>query len=130
MMTTQKERNETHAKAKKMLKREIDAVYYDEPFDEVYLRVTFGPGKAHDVYLAARQYEIKMKDVLEIDADYDIERYIPFKEEMTGFIGKGSYILIINILEFHVKNDDLREEVGWLYEEENWSELEKIFGGN
>ena len=129
-MTTQKERNETHWKKKAILKREIDAVYYEEPFDEVYIRVSFGYGKEAEVTMASHKYCQDMADVLTLVGAYESERYIELKEEMEGFIGKPTYKLIKDIMEFHVINDDLREEVGYLLDEENWSELEKIFGGN
>jgi len=129
-MTTYKERLEKHEKAKNMLKREIDAVYYDEPYDEVFLQVSFGFGKEHEVTLASNKYCQEMCDVLTLIDAFESEKYVTLKEERKGFIGKPSYRLEKYTMIFRINNVDLREEVGWLLEEENWSEITKIFGGD
>ena len=58
------------------------------------------------------------------------DKYIPLKEERKGFVGTQYYRRIKYEMSFSVRNDKLREEVAEWVEEENWSELEKIFGGN
>ena len=128
-MTTQKERNETHAKAKKMLKREIDG-YFSEVMDQHLVRVSFGYGTDNDVMFASNQYILDSADILMLIDARVTDKYIPLKEERKGFVGIQCYRRIKYEMSFSVRNDKLREEVANLIEEENWSELEKIFGGN
>jgi len=128
-MTTYKERLEKHEHAKKMLKREIDG-YFSEAMDRHLVRVTFGFGTPHEVLLMANRYILDMVDVLMlVDAEVS-ERWINLNEPRQGFIGKASYRKIQYEMSFVVRNPLLEVEVGWLIEEENWSEITKIFGGD
>ena len=127
-MTTQKERNETHWKKKAMLKREIDG-YFSEVMDQHLIRVSFGYGTDNEVMLASNQYILEMCDVLMLVDAHVSEKYIPLKEERKGFIGTASYRRIKYEMCFSIRNEDLKEEVGFLVEEGDWSELTKIFGG-
>ena len=128
-MTTQKERADAHWKKKAILKREIDG-YSSEVMDQYLVRVTFGYGADNDVMIASNQYLLDLCDVLMLIDARVIDKYIPLKEERAGFVGTHYYRRIKYEMSFAVRNDDLRQEVAELVEEENWSELEKIFGGN
>jgi len=127
-MTTQKERNETHWKKKELLKREIDG-YFSNVMDQHLIRVSFGYGSDNDVMLASNNYILDSADILMLIDAHVSEKYIPLKEERKGFVGTQYYRKIKYEMSFAVRNDKLREEVAELVEEENWSELEKIFGG-
>ena len=128
-MTTQKERNETHWKKKAILKREIDG-YFSEVMDQHLVRVSFGYGTDNDVMLASNQYILDSADILMLIDARVTDKYIPLKEERKGFVGTQYYRRIKYEMSFSVRNDKLREEVAEWVEEENWTELEKIFGGN
>ena len=128
-MTTQKERNEKHEKAKKMLKREIDG-YFSEVMDQHLVRVSFGYGTDNEVMFASNQYILDSADILMLIDARVTDKYIPLKEERKGFVGIQCYRRIKYEMSFSVRNDKLREEVAEWVEEENWTELEKIFGGN
>ena len=128
-MTTQKERNQAHAKAKKMLKREIDG-YFSEVMDQHLVRVSFGYGTDNEVMLASNQYILDSADILMLIDARVTDKYIPLKEERKGFVGTQYYRRIKYEMSFAVRNQELAEEAAELIEEENWSELEKLFGGN
>jgi len=128
-MTTKQERSDAHWKKKEILKREIDAEH-SEVFGEVLVRVSFGFGLDNDVMNASSEYMADNFDILRLKRAHLTKKWIPIKEERPGFVGTYCYQRSKYIMEFHVINDALREEVAELYSEENWSELEKIFGGN
>ena len=127
-MTTKQERNEIHWKKKEILKREIDG-YFSEIMDQHLIRVLFGYGTDNDVMLASNQYILDMCDVLMLVDAHVSEKYIALKEERKGFIGTASYRKIKYEMSFSVRNNILRDDVGYFIDEENWSEITKIFGG-
>ena len=128
-MTTKQERSDAHWKKKELLKREIDG-YFSEIMDQHLIRVSFGYGSDNDVMLASNIYILDMCDVLMLVDAHVSEKYIALKEERKGFIGTASYRKIKYEMSFQVRNQELAEEVANLIEEENWSEIEKLFGGN
>ena len=128
-MTTQKERNETHWKKKEILKREIDG-YFSEVMDQHLIRVSFGYGTDNVVMFASNQYILDSADILMLIDARVTDKYIPLKEERKGFVGTQYYRRIKYEMSFAVRNQELAEEAAELIEEENWTELEKLFGGN
>ena len=98
--------------------------------DQYLVRVSFGYGSDNDVMLASNQYILDMCDVLMLVDAHVSEKYIALKEERKGFIGTASYRKIKYEMSFSVRNNILRDDVGYFIDEENWSEITKIFGGN
>ena len=127
-MTTKQERSDAHWKKKELLKREIDG-YFSEIMDQYLVRVSFGYGSDNDVMFAANNYILDNADILMLIDAHVSEKYMPLKEERKGFVGTQYYRRIKYEMSFSVRNDKLREEVAEWIEEENWTELEKIFGG-
>ena len=122
------ERLKKHENAKNALKWEFDG-YYSESMDKHLLRVSIGFGTPNEVLLMSNRYILDNCDVLMlVDAEV-LERWIEFNEPREGSIGKSSYRKIQYEMSFVVRNDDLAEEVANLIEEENWAEIQKIFGG-
>ena len=128
-MTTKQERSDAHWKKKEILKREIDG-YFSEVMDQYLVRVSFGYGTDNDVMFAANTYILDNADILMLIDAHVTEKYMPLKEERKGFVGTQYYRRIKYEMSFSVRNDKLREEVAEWISEQNWSELEKIFGGN
>ena len=121
-------RQQKHEHAKKMLKREIDG-RYSEVSDQHLLRVSFGWGKPNDVMIASHQYIMeKMDELMLVDA-FTSEKYLAHKEERAGIIGIPHYKRIKYIMEFEIKDILIREEFGYLVMEENWTEINEMFGG-
>ena len=130
-MTTQKERNETHwkKKAKKVvIKREFSGDY-SESANQFYFMVSWGFGPPHDIALAANNFNLDYCDSLMlVDADVS-EKNIEFGEERAGMIGRPTFRQIKWTYWFIIRNVDLEEEISTLLEEENYGEINKIFGG-
>ena len=128
-MTTKQERSDAHWKKKEILKREIDG-YFSEVMDQYLVRVSFGYGTDNDVMFAANTYILDNADILMLIDAHVTEKYMPLKEERKGFVGTQYYRRIKYEMSFSVRNDKLREEVAEWVSEQNWSELNKLFGGN
>ena len=121
-------RQEKHEHAKKMLTREIDG-RYSEVSDQCLLVVSFGWGRETEVKSAAHDYYRKHWDELRLVDTFTQDKYIAFPKERPGSIGKPSYKRIKYIMEFEIKDILIREEFGYLVMEENWTEINEMFGG-